>query len=374
MKKHTKASLILSVLICTCLLITSLIAGTVAAEDWNPEEMCNPWEEWEYCELEFNTGTAWAVCGNWVIAQPFTAVESHAVNMVDLRLYQDEGPDPDDYLMVCIYNTDGTYKPTGEALGCGGMFASEITATSHPGEWVGTSIDEVWLEEGITYAIVIWLEADCPGNISWCGSGTYTSNPHPLPAHYYSDDRGASWDSQCERMAFRLAYCGDEEEVHFIPPPPTTQPKPFVGADSSWAEPPAQTLARPANTSVLTASVQPSQVTAGQPVTIMANVKNNGDLSDSFNAELTINGQLEASKQVNVPGNGAVPVEFAVVKDEPGTYTIDIGGQKAYFTVVGNATKDVSSTSTIAYMVLGLLAMLAVALGIVFAMRKGFAR
>src|SRR4030042_5178667 len=131
---------------------------------------------------------------------------------------------------------------------------------------------------------------------------------------------------------------------------------------------PPQAPANPPYVKVLTASVQPGQVLAGQPVSIMANVKNSGDLSGSYTAELTINGELEAGKKVSVPGNASTPVQFSVVRDEPGTYTSDIGGQTAYFTVVEAAGQSGNNTGI--YVILGVLVLVAAALGYLFLRKR----
>ncbi len=84
---------------------------------------------------------------------------------------------------------------------------------------------------------------------------------------------------------------------------------------------------------------------AGQPVTIFANVANRGEADGDYTAKLSINGQVESTRQLMVPANKAIPVEFTVVKAEPGTYLVDINGQKTSFIVTGTVrNEDISST------------------------------
>jgi hypothetical protein len=376
-KGHSKTNIILGILACTCLLISSLFAGTVAAQDWDPVEMCHPWEEWENYQPDCGSGGCMGhgVCGDNWYAQPFTAVDDHCVNDVSLMLFKlAKYPVNDDYyLTVAIMNTDSGL-PVGPPLGTGGMYASEVTCTYPFGDWVGTSIDEVQLEEGVTYAIVVRFEGDCAeGAIYWClGENFIAEWPTSMPDGLWGP-YGTSWTpiSEDSSFGFKLACCGEEEEeAGFIPLPLPIQPKPFEDNDSSWSMPP-QVPATPSYVKILTASVQPSQVIAGEPVTILANVKNSGDMAGNFTAELTINGQLEDSRNIAVAGNASTPVNFTVVKDKPGTYTVDIGGQKAYFTVVEGLA---SNTINIMYVILGCLVLLAVALGVILAMRKGFAK
>ena len=80
----------------------------------------------------------------------------------------------------------------------------------------------------------------------------------------------------------------------------------------------------------------------GQPVTITANVANRGDLSGVYSAELAINGEIEQVKTGTLSGHAAIPVEFTVYKDTPGTYTVDINGQQSNFTVSGSNNIDIS--------------------------------
>jgi hypothetical protein len=82
-------------------------------------------------------------------------------------------------------------------------------------------------------------------------------------------------------------------------------------------------------------SVNPQQTTANQPVTITTNVVNAGDEGGNLNVALKINGQVEQTKMVSVGPQGTQPVKFTVTKAQPGTYTVDIGGQRGSFVVLG---------------------------------------
>ncbi|UCH50732.1 MAG: PKD domain-containing protein [Chloroflexota bacterium] len=81
--------------------------------------------------------------------------------------------------------------------------------------------------------------------------------------------------------------------------------------------------------------VTPQQTTAGQPVTITTNVVNTGYEAGSYNVALKINGRVEQTKMVSVGAQGTQPVKFTTTKAQPGTYTVDIGYQKASFVVAG---------------------------------------
>lgn len=95
---------------------------------------------------------------------------------------------------------------------------------------------------------------------------------------------------------------------------------------------------KPAQMSLQYLSIDPEQTAANQPVTILTNVVNTGDEAGSLNVALKINGQAEQMRTVSVGPQAAQPVKFTVTKAQPGTYAIDIGGQRGSFTVLGNGS------------------------------------
>jgi len=97
---------------------------------------------------------------------------------------------------------------------------------------------------------------------------------------------------------------------------------------------------KPADTKITTAYVQQGTVLAGQPVTIMANVVNRGEVADSYTATLMVNGIVENTRELSVPGGTAIPIEFTVTRDDPGNYEVDVNGQKAWFTVTGKVSSQ----------------------------------
>jgi hypothetical protein len=119
-------------------------------------------------------------------------------------------------------------------------------------------------------------------------------------------------------------------------------------------------------------NVQPTIASAGQPVTVVANVVNRGSLEGGYTANLQINGRIEQTTMGTVAGNTFVPVQFTVVKDTPGTYDIDIGGQTTSFTVI--ASEDTSSSalsqSQIIVIILVILGIAVVGLFIAVIMRR----
>ncbi len=141
-----------------------------------------------------------------------------------------------------------------------------------------------------------------------------------------------------------------------------TLPDGFMVLPSSQtgpAHPVSPTLPRqlnPAQMSLQYLSVNPQQTAAGQPVTIVTNVVNTGDVAGSLNVVLKINGQAEQTRMISTGPQATQPVKFTVTRAEPGTYSVDVGGQKGSFTVLDEQTGP-SSAST----VIGLIAALIMA-------------
>jgi hypothetical protein len=119
---------------------------------------------------------------------------------------------------------------------------------------------------------------------------------------------------------------------------------------------PPRTL-NPPQMSLQYLSVNPQQASANQPVTIITNVVNTGDEGGNYNVALKINGQVEQSRMVSVGPQGTQPVKFTVAKAQPGTYTVDIGGQKGSFTIngAGGTTGKPVNGGLIAILIVGVM-------------------
>jgi hypothetical protein len=126
-------------------------------------------------------------------------------------------------------------------------------------------------------------------------------------------------------------------------------------------------LPRPLNPpqiSVQYLNVIPKQATANQPVTISTNVVNTGDQGGNLNVALKINGKIEQTRMVSVGPQASQPVKFTVTKAQPGTYSIDVAGQTATFTIPdaqANNARPVNS-SPIILLILGVLGLAAIML------------
>lgn len=116
----------------------------------------------------------------------------------------------------------------------------------------------------------------------------------------------------------------------------------------------------------------PQTLQAGQKVIIYANMANKGDLEGPYTATLKINGVEEAVKSGILQGNTAVPLQFIVNRNEPGTYHVDVNGKTTFFTIVGNtAEKETLSKNTLGLFFLwGFLLLALVAALVIILLRR----
>jgi parallel beta-helix repeat protein len=95
----------------------------------------------------------------------------------------------------------------------------------------------------------------------------------------------------------------------------------------------------PAEFEVLDFTFYPSEVEAGDQVTVSATVRNVGDLSGTYTATLKVNGAAEATENVIMAGGTTETVSFTITKNNIGIYTIDVGGLQGALTVLKPAIK-----------------------------------
>ena len=127
-----------------------------------------------------------------------------------------------------------------------------------------------------------------------------------------------------------------------------------TGASRASPSMPPTTQLPPADIQLRSLSVSPGETQAGQPVTVLASMVNNGASAGSYNVALRINGRVEQQRMVEVSPGAAYPVKFTVTRSQPGTYTVAIDNQKASFTVLGGSTSGSSASG-------GLIALIAIA-------------
>jgi hypothetical protein len=85
-----------------------------------------------------------------------------------------------------------------------------------------------------------------------------------------------------------------------------------------------------------------NEVNTGETVTLGALVTNTGNLSGTEDVILKINGDVAGEKQVNLDAGANQEVNFAVLEQNPGSYTADINGLTLSFLV-----KDTSQAAAI---------------------------
>jgi len=117
-------------------------------------------------------------------------------------------------------------------------------------------------------------------------------------------------------------YVGATEEV--TPPQPPTPPEPPVPPT-----PPAEPLFVVSNM-----SISPTQVEPGQAVTISVEVRNDGNADGSYTLNLTINGELQDSREIVLAPGETRTLTYKVSRSEAGDYNVTLDGQSGTFTVV----------------------------------------
>ncbi len=83
----------------------------------------------------------------------------------------------------------------------------------------------------------------------------------------------------------------------------------------------------------VSADISDATVTSGTPVTVTADVENTGDEVGSIDIVLKVNGVVIETETVVLGAGESTPISWTVTKTTPGTYTIDVNGETATFTV-----------------------------------------
>lgn len=91
---------------------------------------------------------------------------------------------------------------------------------------------------------------------------------------------------------------------------------------------------KPAAFTLSLVGISPSEVAPGEKVTITVSVANTGGRDGSRSVVLEINGVKEDEKTVTIAPGASKEVTFTVVKDQPGKYSVMVGGLGGGFTVV----------------------------------------
>jgi len=97
--------------------------------------------------------------------------------------------------------------------------------------------------------------------------------------------------------------------------------------------PPPPPAPKPAAFSVSNLNVSPAKVETKETVTVTVYVANTGGTEGSYTVVLKINEVKEAEKSVTVTAGSSTQVAFRVSRETAGSYTIDVDGLSASFTV-----------------------------------------
>jgi hypothetical protein len=84
--------------------------------------------------------------------------------------------------------------------------------------------------------------------------------------------------------------------------------------------------------------VNPSQVGPGEKVFINAKIANTGGAGGTYNAQLKVNGVVEAVGNVDIPAGGSREVTFNTSKDSVQSYTVSLDQMAGQFAVVAPQT------------------------------------
>jgi hypothetical protein len=143
----------------------------------------------------------------------------------------------------------------------------------------------------------------------------------------------------------------------------STQAPPHTGSTTS-SIPTTPPVILP-NITVASASLASSRISPGAPVTVNADIVNNSSVNGSSSIKLYINGQEESSRGITLGSGGRTSIAFTVNRNEPGTYTVYVGGIHAgTFTV-----EQVSASDIILWLSSGLIG-LALIMAIIWFTRR----
>jgi hypothetical protein len=117
--------------------------------------------------------------------------------------------------------------------------------------------------------------------------------------------------------------------------------------------------------SVKSASLSATRVSPGTPVTVTANVINTGTVNGSSSIKVYVNGQEESSQGVTVSSGSNTPLTFTVSRNDPGNYTVYVGGTNA-----GSFTVDQFADPNIILFISGALIFFAFVIGIIYVTRR----
>jgi uncharacterized membrane protein len=130
-------------------------------------------------------------------------------------------------------------------------------------------------------------------------------------------------------------------------------------------------LVPPADFQISEFDVTPSEVEAGEEVTISVQITNVGGQTGSYTLPLIINQTTEDTETVTLEKGASTTAEFKITKQIPGTYNIEIDGQIYEFTVkAASSNGEPSNLIPVEYLVAVAVAVAAIFLAAFFLVRK----
>jgi len=135
-------------------------------------------------------------------------------------------------------------------------------------------------------------------------------------------------------------------------------------SSSPWLPEMAKAPVKLSNIAVQKASISATKVAPGDTVTVTADVANTGTGNGTSMIKVYINGQEETSQGVTVTSGTTTPVTFTVSRNEPGTYSVYVGGTEA-----GSFTVDEFTPNTVLF-ISGALVFFALIIGVIFMTRR----
>lgn len=119
------------------------------------------------------------------------------------------------------------------------------------------------------------------------------------------------------------------------------------------------------NIIVRSASLSAAKVAPGAPVTVTASIVNTGSGNGTSVVKVYVNGSRETQQGVTVNSGGATQVSFDIVRNEPGTYTVNVGGVQA-----GSFTVDQAGDPNMILYISSALLFFAFIIGILFILKR----
>jgi hypothetical protein len=113
-------------------------------------------------------------------------------------------------------------------------------------------------------------------------------------------------------------------------------PEPSASAPLEPSETPGNPLLPvplPAEFELLGLKIDPLIVETGEPVAISVFLQNTGGLEGSYTLNLEIDRQVQQSREITLAAGESVQVDFHLVEDRPGTYTVTLGSLSGELTI-----------------------------------------